>query len=140
MAPSTVSTAWAVTIRSTPAQADIVISGTGNDTMNGDAGSDVFIFGAGIGNDRINGFDANPSGGQDFLDISAFGITSASFAARVKIADVGADTLVSIDEAAGQTIRLVGIWLMLQATCRSRKARLRCEPRDMNEQRSDDAG
>ena len=48
--------------------------------------------------------------GQDFLDISAFGITSgANFAARVAITDEGADTLVTIDGSAGQTIRLVGI-------------------------------
>jgi hypothetical protein len=31
------------------------------------------------------------------------------FAARVTIADVGADTLVTIDDNAAQTIRLVGI-------------------------------
>jgi Ca2+-binding RTX toxin-like protein len=81
----------------------------GNDTMNGGNGNDVFIFAAGFGNDRINGFDANPTGGQDFLDISAFGITRGTFAARVTIVDVGADTLVTIDGVAGQTIRLVGI-------------------------------
>ncbi len=83
---------------------DFIIGGTGNDTMNGDAGNDVFIFAAGFGNDRINGFDANPTGGQDLLDISAFGVTSANFAARVTIADVGANTLVTIDGAADQTI------------------------------------
>jgi Ca2+-binding RTX toxin-like protein len=88
---------------------DFVIGGTGNDTMNGDAGNDIFLFAAGFGNDRIKGFDANPTGGQDRLDVSAFGVTSASFAARVTIADVGADTLVTIDGVVGQTIRLVGV-------------------------------
>ncbi len=88
---------------------DFVIGGLGNDTMNGGAGSDVFIFVPGFGNDRILQFDANPTGGQDLLDISAFGIKSADFAARVTIADVGADTLVTIDGNAAGTIRLVGI-------------------------------
>ena len=87
--------------------ADVLNGGAGDDTMDGGSGNDVFIFSAGFGNDRILGFDANPSGGQDFLDISAFGITSgANFAARVAITDEGADTLVTID---AQTIRLVGI-------------------------------
>ena len=89
--------------------ADTVIGGFGNDTMNGGAGSDTFMFAPGFGNDRINGLDANPAGGQDFLDISEFGITSVDFAARVAITDVGADTLVTIDTNLDQTIRLVGI-------------------------------
>ncbi len=88
---------------------DIVIGGAGNDTMNGESGNDVFVFSAGFGNDKILQFDANPDGGQDLLDISAFGITGATFAARVTIADVGADTLITIDGNAAQTIRLVGI-------------------------------
>lgn len=69
----------------------------------------MFVFAAGFGNDRIVDFHATPSGGQDYLDISAFGITNATFGARVAIADVGADTLVTIDGNAAQTIRLVGI-------------------------------
>jgi Ca2+-binding RTX toxin-like protein len=72
--------------------ADIVIGGIGNDTMNGGAGSDTFVFAPGFGNDRIQGFDANPAGGQDFLDVSAFGISATNFAAQVMIVDVGADT------------------------------------------------
>ena len=67
------------------------------------------MFAANFGNDTINGFDANPFGGQDFLDISEFGITSADFDARVAIADVGTDTLVTIDANLAQTILLVGI-------------------------------
>lgn len=80
-----------------------------NDTMDGGQGNDVFIFAAGFGNDRVIGFDADPHSGQDLLNISAFGITSATFAARVSITDVGADTLVKIDGNAAQTILLVGI-------------------------------
>lgn len=88
---------------------DVLNGGAGNDAMEGGNGNDVFRFAAGFGNDRIVGFDATPSGGQDHLDIAAFGITKASFAGRVAIADLGADTLVTIDGNAAQTIRLVGI-------------------------------
>ena len=79
------------------------------DDMTGGAGTDTFMFAPGFGDDRIDDFDANPAGGQDFIDISAFGITGANFAARVKIFDIGADTLVVIDGDFNQTIRLVGI-------------------------------
>jgi Ca2+-binding RTX toxin-like protein len=64
---------------------DIMNGGAGNDIMNGDTGNDTFVFAPSFGNDRINGFDANPGGGQDLLDIGAFGITAANFATRVDI-------------------------------------------------------
>nr|WP_254454267.1 peroxidase family protein [Siccirubricoccus sp. G192] len=66
--------------------ADRLTGGAGNDVMNGGAGNDVFIFGSGFGNDTINGFDDNPVGGQDLLDISALGVTAANFASQVMIA------------------------------------------------------
>ena len=54
--------------------------------MNGGAGNDIFVFAPGFGNDTIAGFDANAAGGgQDLLDISALGITAATFAAEVTI-------------------------------------------------------
>ncbi|NQD54632.1 calcium-binding protein, partial [Pseudomonas sp. CM25] len=52
-------------------------------------------------------FDAIAAGGQDRLDITGLNITAATFAASVTIADVGADTLVSI--GAADSIRLVGV-------------------------------
>lgn len=70
-------------------------------------GNDVFQFSAGFGADLIINFDANPAGGQDRLDITGLNITAANFAANVLIADVGADTLVSI--GAVDSIRLVGV-------------------------------
>ncbi len=70
-------------------------------------GNDVFQFAAGFGNDLIINFDSNATGGQDRLDITAFNITAATFAANVTITDVGADTLVSI--GATDSIRLVGV-------------------------------
>jgi Ca2+-binding RTX toxin-like protein len=85
---------------------DTVIGGLGNDTMNGGAGNDTFVFGPGFGNDVINGFDANATGGQDLLDISGFGITAGTFDTTVSITDLGADTLVTIG---GQTITLNGV-------------------------------
>lgn len=45
--------------------------------------------------------------GQDLLNIAALGITAATFAARVSIADAGADTLVTVNGADGGTITLV---------------------------------
>lgn len=55
--------------------------------MTGGAGNDTFVFSAGFGRDRItSGFDSNPSGGQDYLDVSLFGIGVANFASSVKIA------------------------------------------------------
>ena len=84
---------------------DILIGGAGNDTMNGGNNLDTFAFAAGFGADTITGFDSNPVGGQDVLDISALGITAATFAANVSIAQQGASVVVTIG---GDTITLLG--------------------------------
>jgi Ca2+-binding RTX toxin-like protein len=76
---------------------DVLTGGGGNDTMNGGGGNDIFIFDAGFGSDTILTFDANPSGGQDLLDISLLGIDQGSFDSRVLIEDLGNNTLVTID-------------------------------------------
>ncbi|MDH1282262.1 hypothetical protein N5C56_16365 [Pseudomonas chengduensis] len=88
---------------------DRVTGGASNDTMTGGTGNDIFVFGPNFGNDRITDFDANSAGGQDLLNIAALGITAATFAARVSIADAGADTLVTVNGADGGTITLVGV-------------------------------
>ena len=88
---------------------DKLVGGAGNDTMSGGAGNDVFCFATGFGNDRIMDFDANPVGGQDIIDLKQLGITAANFDGHVTIEDVGADTLVTIDNNPNQTIRFVGI-------------------------------
>ena len=85
---------------------DILIGGAGNDVMNGGADSDIFVFADGFGNDMINQFDANATGGQDLLDISDLGITAEAFAAEVSIVDLGNDTLVTIG---ANTITLLGV-------------------------------
>jgi len=86
---------------------DLLDGGAGNDTLIGGPGNDIFVFAADFGNDTIQGFDPNPVNGQDLLDISAIGITSADFTSRVSISDVGADTLVTVDGA--NTILLLGV-------------------------------
>ena len=89
---------------------DVITGGAGNDTMNGGGGFDTFKFAALFGADIIAGFDANPgTGGQDFLDISALGITAATFATNVTIAagPVAGSTLVTI--VGGGTIQLNGV-------------------------------
>ncbi|MGF6283190.1 peroxidase family protein [Pseudomonas silensiensis] len=85
-----------------------VTGGAGNDVMVASSGNDIFMFASGFGVDQIIGFDANAVGGQDLLDISAFGVTAATFAGTVVITDVGADTLISAPGIA-DSIRLVGV-------------------------------
>ena len=85
---------------------DTVTGGTGNDTMNGGGGQDNFVFATGFGADVINGFDANPGGGQDRLDITSYGFDATMFASRVTIQDLGDDTRVTIGS---DTIVLRGV-------------------------------
>jgi Ca2+-binding RTX toxin-like protein len=86
---------------------DLFFGGLGNDTLNGGFGNDTFMFSAaGFGNDSIQGFDINPAGGQDLLNIAGLGISSETFAANVSIAADGADTVIGIGV---DTIRLVGV-------------------------------
>ncbi|MGF6690165.1 Ca2+-binding RTX toxin-like protein [Metapseudomonas resinovorans] len=88
------------------ALANSIAGGTGNDVLGGGGGNDVFQFGAGFGQDQILDFDANPAGGQDRMDIAGLGITAATFAANVSIADLGANTQVTIG---ANSITLVGV-------------------------------
>jgi Ca2+-binding RTX toxin-like protein len=90
----------------------------GNDRVTGDAGNDFIIPGAGndlvgyrpgaFGADTVSGFDANPVGGQDLIDVSARGIRAANFASSVIITPIaGGHTRVTI--GAGNTITLSGV-------------------------------
>ena len=74
----------------------VASGGAGNDALNGGAGNDILIFAAGFGNDTVTGFDSNPVGGQDLIDITAYHFTAANFAANVLIAAVGTETLITI--------------------------------------------
>ncbi|MGF6092357.1 beta strand repeat-containing protein, partial [Pseudomonas sp. 18173] len=86
---------------------DLFFGGLGNDMLNGGLGNDTFAFAAaGFGNDSIQGFDVDPAGGQDLLNIAGLGISSETFAANVSITADGADTLIGIGM---DSIRLVGV-------------------------------
>lgn len=88
---------------------DTLNGGAGNDTLNGGTGgNDIFKFLANFGQDTIvAGFDFNPVGGQDMMDISGLGITAATFAANVTVANGGGGaTLVTIG---ANSIRLLAV-------------------------------
>ncbi|WP_150756361.1 beta strand repeat-containing protein, partial [Pseudomonas fluorescens] len=86
---------------------DLFFGGLGDDTLNGGLGNDTFMFAAaGFGNDSIQGFDIDPVGGQDLLNIAGLGISSETFAANVSIAADGVDTVIGIGV---DSIRLVGV-------------------------------
>jgi Ca2+-binding RTX toxin-like protein len=85
---------------------DSITGGIGNDTMNGGAGNDFFRFGAGFGADTVAGFDANATGGQDLLDVSALGITAANLGSSVTISAVAGGTRLTIGT---NTITLNGV-------------------------------
>ena len=88
---------------------DWITGSGGNDALTGGSGNDNFVFAPNFGRDTVAGFDYNPGGGQDLLDISAFGITAATFANRVTLADPGSDIVITIDGNANQVITLEGV-------------------------------
>ncbi|MEG0533769.1 MAG: hypothetical protein RR610_21065, partial [Citrobacter sp.] len=91
---------------------DRLDGGQGADIMAGGSGNDIFVFSQSFGRDRItNGFDSNPSGGQDYLDLSLLGIGVANFASSVKIAGGASNsTVITIgDPANGNVITLENV-------------------------------
>jgi Ca2+-binding RTX toxin-like protein len=105
---------------------DILDGGAGNDTINGGSGNDVYIGGAGndsldlrtggddiirfaasgTGADTVWGFDSDPTGGQDLIDLTGRGFTAANVRGSIAVATSGADTLVTIGT---DTIRLIAV-------------------------------
>lgn len=86
---------------------DMLTGGIGNDLLNGGVGLDTFVFAPGFGDDDISGFDANPTGGQDVIDLTAFNML-----ASVVVTDEGTFTRITVDEGPGgdvHTIDLLGI-------------------------------
>ena len=73
--------------------------------MFGGAGNDIFKFLAGFGQDTIADFDANPTGGQDLMDISALGISAAKFTAWSR-SRPSVGTKITIG---GNSINLIGV-------------------------------
>jgi Ca2+-binding RTX toxin-like protein len=96
---------------------DIMVGGTGNDTFNlAGGGNDIIVYNTtgsttGTGLEIINNFDADAAGGQDRIDLSAFGITAANFAARVTESTIGGagNTLLSITDVNGQSVASIRI-------------------------------
>ncbi|MGL4449302.1 MAG: peroxidase family protein, partial [Shewanella sp.] len=88
---------------------DFIEGGVGNDILFGQAGNDIFAFGLASGRDTIRDFDANPTGGQDYIDLGQYGITTDNFAQRVTLqqALVGTATDVILDT--DNIITLTGI-------------------------------
>jgi VCBS repeat-containing protein len=87
--------------------ADVLVGAAGDDVMNGGSGTDVFLFeAAGFGGDKIAGFDANPNGGQDLIDLSA--IVAAADFASIERRQLGSDTLLELGDDA---ILLAGVRL-----------------------------
>jgi len=82
---------------------DTLVGGAGNDTLIGGRGNDLIDVSSGNdtvrytsvldGKDVIDGFDGNPSGGQDTLNLDALfdslGVSKANRAARVSTNDKG---------------------------------------------------
>jgi Ca2+-binding RTX toxin-like protein len=90
---------------------DNLIGGAGNDEIVGEAGNDTITGGAGNdiiyyldvvdGLDTVVGFDGNPAGGQDVLNLnnlfSHLSVPVGDRAARVSIVDKGASVEVLVD-------------------------------------------
>jgi Ca2+-binding RTX toxin-like protein len=92
---------------------DVITGGADNDSLNGGpSGNEVYRFEAGFGGDTVTGtgaagFDANATGGQDKLDVSALGITAGTFASQVTVGAAPAGgTLVTIGPS---SVRLAGV-------------------------------
>ena len=92
---------------------DILIGGAGNDTLDlRMGGNDTLDYRtAGFGNDTVVGFDSDPAGGQDLIDLTGRGFTAASIGSAPGSAIIvraidGTDTQIRIG---GDTIRLQGV-------------------------------
>ena len=88
---------------------DRLEGGAGNDVLQDSEGNDIFVFaGANFGSDIVTGFDANPLGGQDLLDISGLGVTAATFSSAVQIVDLGLDLQITIGSFGSFVLQGVG--------------------------------
>jgi len=96
---------------------DLLVGGAGNDALIGGNGDDVFKYQSILdGADTITGFDGNPAGGQDKIDLQGvlddYG-TSASVIMDINAGD-GNDTLLYVNPTGGSS--LVGATLMATVT------------------------
>lgn len=84
---------------------DTITGGAGTDALWGDAGSDTFVFTGSFNSDHIRDFDSDAAGGQDFLDMLAFGIDANTFDAAIgsgllTMTQNGANTLLVVSDIA----------------------------------------
>jgi Ca2+-binding RTX toxin-like protein len=86
---------------------DRLEGGGGDDRLYVGSGNDTIVFGKFAGHDTVYDFDANPRGGQDHIDLTGLGLSAATFAAYVSIAESHDGTLVSL--ASGDTLLLDGV-------------------------------
>jgi Ca2+-binding RTX toxin-like protein len=94
--------------------ADTIIGGFGNDIMLGLTGDDRFAYTAAgnMGTDLIIGFDADPTGGQDRIDLTGRGYLSTDIGGVITLTNSGGSTLVTFTSGgslAGTTIMLSGV-------------------------------
>jgi Ca2+-binding RTX toxin-like protein len=81
---------------------DVATGGQGDDTFTGGTGKDVMRYTSVLdGHDVVIGFDGNPAGGQDMLDLNqlfdSLNVLTADRAGRVSILDKGASVDVFVD-------------------------------------------
>jgi Ca2+-binding RTX toxin-like protein len=86
---------------------DTLEGGGGDDNIYGGGGNDTIVFGKFAGRDKVFGFDANPSAGQDHIDLTSLGLTAATFAANVTISAAEGGTLVTL--LSGDSMFLDGV-------------------------------
>ena len=95
---------------------DVITGGDGNDELSGgfrffsDGDADVFVFGQTSGADTITDFEFFNGGGDDKIDLTAFGLASTAF---LTVTDADADGNVEVGvigvDPAVFSIELIGV-------------------------------
>lgn len=72
--------------------------GSGDDWISTVSGRDTIVLQPGFGNDTVVGFDAvsSGSGGQNRIDVSAYGLDQDSFGTDILVLTIGDDTVIRI--------------------------------------------
>ncbi|WP_299391708.1 5'-nucleotidase C-terminal domain-containing protein [Pelagibius sp.] len=83
---------------------DTLEGGEGDDTLEGDRGDDVFVYNPGSGSDVIKDFEP----GDDLIKLDGFSIADFDDLLDAAVND-GDDVVITLDEVAGDEIRLVGV-------------------------------
>ena len=81
---------------------DDLTGGAGDDELTGGAQADVFIFGAGDGNDTITDFED----GSDLIDLTALGLSGMD---ALGLAQVGTDVVITLAPGDSVTVENIGL-------------------------------